>query len=256
MTTLKILTITAGLSEPSSTTLLGEELGEAALKSIETLGLSAEITPLPLRSIATEITNHYLTGFPTGKLAQALDWVRESDAIIAVSPTFKASYTGLFKSFWDLVDDKSMASKPVLAAATGGTARHSLMIDAAMRPLFGYFHAHVIPTGVFAATNDFGADTSLQRRIDRAGAELAQILGWKVGAQATVAEKTSSATVSTDPINPTLEESFDDANGANSGDLFGLAVEKPSPGNSRGERKVAGLRPLSVTPFEQLLKGN
>lgn len=120
---MKILTITAGLSEPSSTGLLGEQLTGATRISLEKLGINAEFETINLRDIAKSITDHYLTGFPLGKLAIALDAVREADAVIAVTPTFKASYNGLFKSFWDLVDDDALAGTAVLAAATGGTAR-------------------------------------------------------------------------------------------------------------------------------------
>ena len=143
MKPLKILTITAGLSEPSSTALLSEQLSEATQQSLNAFDISVEITPIHLRSLAKDITNHYLTGFPMGELATALDALTEADAIITVTPTFKATYTGLFKSFWDLVEDESMVGKPVLIAATGGTARHSLMIDTALRPLFGYFKAQI-----------------------------------------------------------------------------------------------------------------
>lgn len=143
-----ILVVTAGLGEPSATALLGDNLAEATRQALETAGLDAQFTTISLRSIAKEITNHYLTGFPMGKLAEALDAVRSADAIIAVTPVFKASYSGLFKSFWDLVEDGSLADKPVLIAATGGTARHSLVLDMAMRPLFSYLKATVAPSGV------------------------------------------------------------------------------------------------------------
>lgn len=251
MKPIKILTITAGLSEPSSTALLGEQLSEATEQNLGAFGISVEVTPIHLRSLAKDITNHYLTGFPMGELATALDALTEADAVITVTPTFKATYTGLFKSFWDLVDDEAMVGKPVLVAATGGTARHSLMIDTALRPLFGYFKAHVVPTGVFAATDDFGSDTSLQGRIDRAGAELAQMLAWKLGSQVALTKEGTSE-VETAPIDPASEETFDDLDGVNSGDFFGIAVEKQP--RQEHKHKSPGLKELKVTPFEQLLK--
>ena len=48
------------------------------------------------------------------------------------------------------------AGVPVLLAATGGTERHSLMIEHAIRPLFTYLGAEPVRTGVYAATSDFG----------------------------------------------------------------------------------------------------
>ncbi len=104
----------------------------------------------------------------------------EADAVIAVTPVFSASYSGLFKSFFDVLEDGTLAGKPVLIAATAGTARHSLVLDFAMRPLFAYLRADVVPTGVFAASSDFGSGAgvgvgggSLSTRIDRAAGELA-----------------------------------------------------------------------------------
>jgi FMN reductase len=133
---------------------------------------------IELRDLAHLITDNLLTGFPTGALADAVRRVVEGDAVVAVTPVFAASYSGLFKSFVDVLDEGTLAGKPVLVAATAGTARHSLMLDFAMRPLFAYLRADVVPTGVFAASSDFGSDSgvtggSLSTRIDRAAGELA-----------------------------------------------------------------------------------
>lgn len=261
MKTPRITVVTAGLSEPSSTALLGEQLADATLQALGKTGVHPAVETINLRSIATDITNHFLTGFPAGKLTGALDSVYASDALIVVSPTFKASYTGLFKSFWDLVEDGSLAGKAVLVAATGGTSRHSLMIETAMRPLFTYLKAHVAPSGVFAATDDFGADAGLQPRIDKAAAEFAQIIGWlgnlpthsqpqqtspsahPASAAEAVNESERAAALSDDTLS---DPDFDDVNGANSGSFFGIAKE----------RKAPGLEPLKVIPFEQLLNNN
>ena len=89
-----------------------------------------------------------------------------------MTPVFNASYSGLFKMFFDALDPDALTGTPVLIAATAGTARHSLVLDHAMRPLFAYLRAVVVPTGVFAATEDFGSP-GLSDRITRAAAELA-----------------------------------------------------------------------------------
>ncbi len=106
-----------------------------------------------------------------GSSTAAIEKVIGADALIAVTPVFSGSYSGLFKSFFDNLDVNALDGKPVLVGATGGSARHSLMLDHAMRPLFSYLHASVVPTGVMAATEDFGTP-GLDRRIDRAAAEL------------------------------------------------------------------------------------
>ena len=100
-----------------------------------------------------------------------------ADGLIAVSPIFNASYSGLFKLFFDVLERDALDGVPVLIGATGGTARHSLALDHALRPLFAYLGALALPTGVYAAAEDWGqagdADGRWPRRIGRAGAELA-----------------------------------------------------------------------------------
>ncbi|MDY6051050.1 MAG: CE1759 family FMN reductase [Rothia sp. (in: high G+C Gram-positive bacteria)] len=251
MITPSILVVTAGLGEPSTTALLGENLSEATAHALAVAGVEASFTQISLRSLATDITNHYLTGFPMGKLATALDQVREADALIVVTPVFKASYSGLFKSFWDLVEDGSLAGKPVLIAATGGTARHSLVLETAMRPLFSYLKAIVAPSGVFAATEDFGSDRSLVSRISKAATEFAQLVLWALGA-ATSAEQAAQQ-ASKGGARTAKQQTVQDAN---AGSFFGI-LEKERGGQAPAAAyKAPGLEALTVTPFEELLKGN
>ena len=80
-----------------------------------------------------------------------------ADAVIVVTPIFSASYSGLFKTFFDVIEPDALAGKPVLIGATGGTARHSLALEYALRPLFTYLHAVVVPTAVYAAPRTGGA---------------------------------------------------------------------------------------------------
>jgi FMN reductase len=174
----RIVVISAGLSVPSSTRILADALGTATRRRLADLGQDCEVTVVELRDLAHAITDNMLTGFPTGALADAVRRVTEADAVVAVTPVFSASYSGLFKSFFDVLDDGVLDGKPVLIAATAGTARHSLVLDFAMRPLFFYLRADVVNTGVFAASSDFGSGSlgatgSLSDRIDRAAGELA-----------------------------------------------------------------------------------
>jgi FMN reductase len=169
--------VSAGLSQPSSTRLLADRLTEATVSSFrERTGEEVEVTVVELRDIAHELTDNLLTGFPPARLRAAVDTVLGADALVAVTPIFNASYSGLFKTFFDVLDEGSLDGKPVLVGATGGTARHSLALDLAVRPLFAYLRSDVVPTAVFAASEDWGAggaDGGLARRIDRAGGELA-----------------------------------------------------------------------------------
>jgi len=167
--------VTAGLSQPSSTRLLADQLAAAGDRALRLLEEDVRVEVIELRDLAHQLTDNLLTGFPAGALADALRTVRDADALIAVTPVFSASYSGLFKTFFDVLDDGALEGKPVLMAATAGTARHSLVLEFALRPLFAYLKADVVPTAVFAASEDFGAGGSsdaLSARVDRAAREL------------------------------------------------------------------------------------
>jgi FMN reductase len=170
---MKLVAVSAGLSVPSSTRLLADRLAAA------TAGRApADVRVVELRDLAVEIAHNFASGFPGPNLASALDAVAEADGLIVVTPVFSASYSGLFKSFFDVLgvrDQDALAGKPVLIAATGGTARHSLVLDHALRPLFAYLKAVVVPTGVYAASEDWGAE-GLPGRIERAAGELAALM--------------------------------------------------------------------------------
>jgi len=174
-----IVVISGGLSQPSATKLFADRLAQATLREVGLHGARSEVVWVELRELAHDITNHLLTGFPAPPLAEAIAALRDADAVIAVTPVFSASYSGLFKAFIDILDTDSLDGTPVLIAATGGSARHSLALEYAVRPLMAYLRAAVVPTSVFAATGDFGDDdtaATLADRIDRAAAELADAI--------------------------------------------------------------------------------
>ena len=175
--TKRIVVISAGLSVPSSTRLLADLLGQATERAIEARGAEVEVEVVELRPLAHALADHMLTGFPSGELVGVIDRVHRADGLVVVTPVFAASYSGLFKSFFDVLENGALDGKPVLVAATAGTARHSLVLDHALRPLFAYLHAVVVPTGVFAAAEDFGGgDGSLEKRVERAAGELAALV--------------------------------------------------------------------------------
>ena len=172
----RIVVLTAGLSQPSSTRLLGDRLAAALQRQLAERGDAPEIRVVELREHARDLTNHLLTGFAGGELAALYDEVRDADALVAVTPIFSASYSGLFKTFFDVLPPETLVGKPVLIAATAGTPRHSLALEHAMRPLFAYLRAVVVPTAVFAATEDWANGVALDERVDRAAGELAALL--------------------------------------------------------------------------------
>jgi FMN reductase len=171
----KLVVVTAGLSSPSSTRILADQLAAATSAALSAGGAAADVEVLELRDLAHAVTDNLLTGFPSGDLADAVASVAAADAVIAVTPVFSASYSGLFKSFFDVLEPGALDGTPVLMGATAGTARHSLVLEHALRPLFSYLHAVPVPTPVFAASEDFGS-RGLAERVERAAGELADTL--------------------------------------------------------------------------------
>lgn len=172
-----LVVITAGTGTPSSSRLLGERLADATVASLAEAEATAEVTHLELRTLAVSLANHLATGVPDARLREAFDAVLAADGVIAVTPVFNGSYSGLFKLFFDALDEGALRGRPVLAAATGGSARHSLVIEHAMLPLFYYLKASIAPHPVFAATKDWGAaGGKLGRRIRTAADAFASMV--------------------------------------------------------------------------------
>ncbi|WP_447924886.1 FMN reductase [Georgenia muralis] len=175
-----IVVVSAGLGRPSSTRLLADRLAGATVTELEARGVTATVETVELRDVAHEIVNTMLTGFATGALAEVMDKVTRADGLVAVTPIFTTTYSGLFKSFVDVIDKDALVGMPVLLGATGGTARHSLALEYSVRPLLTYLRADVATTSVFAATEDWAGETDtvnpLPNRIARAGRELAEMV--------------------------------------------------------------------------------
>lgn len=174
-----IAVVSAGLREPSSTRLLADRLAARTADTLAAQGTEADVRVIELRLLARAIADAMVTGYIDPALESAFDLIAEADGLIAVTPAFNASFSGLFKSFFDVLPESSASDLPVMIAATGGTERHSLVLEHAMRPMFSYLHAIVSPTGVYAATDDFGevGAASLSQRIDRAAQQFVRLLG-------------------------------------------------------------------------------
>jgi FMN reductase len=180
MTPRTLAVVTAGLSVPSSTRLLADRLAVAAVAALAEQGVAANVQVIELREHARGLADMLVTGFAGTGLRAALDEVARADGLLAVTPVFSASYSGLFKTFFDVLDPDALTGKPVLLGATAGSARHSLVLEHAMRPLFAYLRAVVVPTAVFAATEDWAASDGPGRglvdRVERAAGELAALM--------------------------------------------------------------------------------
>jgi len=178
--TRRLVVVHAGVSQPSSTGLLAERLAAATSDALLERGHEALVEVVDVRDHAQALANALLTGFPSGALREALEAVAAADGVIAVTPVYQASYSGLFKMFFDALRVGELRGTPVLMAATAGTARHSLVLEHALRPLFAHLKAVTVPTAVFAASEDWGASGSVDRGLDTrigvAAAELADLV--------------------------------------------------------------------------------
>lgn len=176
----RITVLSAGLGVPSSSRLLADQLAASAGRQLHEAGFGVSVDVVELRDLAVDIANNFVTGYASPRLAEVIANLEASDGIIAVSPVFSASYSGLFKSFIDVLDPKSLEGKAVLLGATGGTDRHQMVLDYAMRPLFSYLRTRMTATGVFAGPQDWGTTddggSSLSERIDRAAREFTRLL--------------------------------------------------------------------------------
>jgi FMN reductase len=191
--TRRITVLSAGLGVPSSSRLLADQLTAAAEHRLADAGYQVEVDVVELRDLAVDIANNFVTGYAAPRLAEVIAGVEASDGIIAISPVFSASYSGLFKSFIDVLDPKSLEGKAVLLGATGGTDRHQMVLDYAMRPLFTYLRTRIAATAVFAGPQDWGntddGGTPLSERVHRAASEFAGLLkGEQPGGKPAMAE--------------------------------------------------------------------
>ena len=176
MTSFHLAVITAGVTQPSSTRLLADRLTAATLAGLAPREVVVEV--VDVRDVAHDVTDNVLTGFASPELQVRLDAITEADAVIVATPIYAASYSGLFKMLVDVLPADALRDTPVLLGATGGTARHSLAIDHALRPLFAHLGALVAPVAVFAASEDWGSTDAgrLGERIERAGRSFAALV--------------------------------------------------------------------------------
>jgi FMN reductase len=167
----RLVVISAGTSDPSATRMLADRAAARVAALARERGEQVTITVVDLREIATEVSTALVSQLAGPRLERAAAALRAADGIIAATPVYMAGASGLFTSFFDVLDKDLIIAKPVVLAATAGTARHALVVDEQIRALFAYLRALAVPTSLFAAPEDW-ADAALNQRIDRAALEL------------------------------------------------------------------------------------
>ncbi|HEY8474672.1 MAG TPA: CE1759 family FMN reductase [Natronosporangium sp.] len=171
----KLVVVSAGASDPSTTRLLADRTAARVAAIAADRGRTVTSTVIELRELATEIMSAMTARLVGRRLSEAVAALRDADGIIATTPVYKAGPSGLFTSFFQVLDDDLLIAKPVILGATAGTARHALVVDDQLRGLFAFLRALPVPTSLFAASEDWN-DPALRERIDRAATELVLLM--------------------------------------------------------------------------------
>ncbi|HEX3516782.1 MAG TPA: CE1759 family FMN reductase [Trebonia sp.] len=193
--TFNLVVVSAGTSDPSSTRMLADRTAQRVAAVAERRGETVHTRVIDLRELATDITTALTSQLITQKLQQAVDALGAADGLIAAAPVYKAGPSGLFTSFFHVLDNDLLIGLPVVLAATAWTARHALVVDDQMRSLFAYLRTLPVPTSLFAAPEDWGTNagesrggeprggeprggdqSALNKRIDRAAFELVLLM--------------------------------------------------------------------------------
>ncbi|MDH4906386.1 FMN reductase [Xanthomonas euvesicatoria] len=147
---LRVVAVSGGMQRPSKAVALAEHL----------LELIADHAPcerhlVELGALAPHFAGALWRTQVPDTVEQALCLVEQADVLVVATPVYRGSFTGLFKHFFDFIDQDALIDTPVLLAATGGSDRHALVIDHQLRPLFSFFQARTLPLGVYATDRDF-----------------------------------------------------------------------------------------------------
>jgi FMN reductase len=173
---LELVVVSAGLGEKSSSTRLGEQLGRATVAALADEGVQAHVAHIEVRLLAEDLVAQLIGRVASPGIHEAQAAMLAADGVVVVTPIYNSSFSGLFKLFFDCLDPRTMTGRPVMLAATGGSPRHSLVIENSLLPLFYYFKALIVPSSVFAAASDSAHPGELELRVQQAAARFARFV--------------------------------------------------------------------------------
>jgi FMN reductase len=147
---ISVVGVSGSPTRPSRTTALVQEVAETFAARV-----GGEATVIELAPLLGELGSGPFRGDIGPAAREALEAVEAADLIVVGSPAYRATYTGLFKLFFDHIGQHALVDKPIVLTATGGSDRHALLVEHQMRPLFGFFQSLTVPLGIFANEGDF-----------------------------------------------------------------------------------------------------
>ena len=162
---LNVVGISGSLSAPSKTLALVQFVTERLGRELDARGQVVDVSRLPQLGV---MRSREAAG---PEEAAAFAAVEAADLLVVGSPVYKGSYSGLFKHFIDFVDYGGLVGKPVALLATGGSERHALVIEHQLRPLFAFFQAQPLGTGLFLTEREWSGSELIgeaaSRRFER-----------------------------------------------------------------------------------------
>ncbi|SFF35109.1 FMN reductase [Paenibacillus algorifonticola] len=88
--------------------------------------------------------------FDSPAIVEATALVEGAGAVIIASPVYKASFTGVLKTFLDLLPQKGLEGKIITPFFIGGSLAHLLSIDYSLKPVLASMGAKHFASGVYA----------------------------------------------------------------------------------------------------------
>lgn len=147
---LRLTAVSGGMQRPSRSTALAAHLMDLIAQA-----LPCEQRLVELGTLAPQVVGAICRAQLPAMVERELAAVEQADVLVVATPVYRGSYTGLFKHFFDFIEQDALIDTPILLAATGGSERHALVIEHQLRPLFGFFQARTWPLGVYATDRDF-----------------------------------------------------------------------------------------------------
>lgn len=180
---LSVVGVSGSPTHPSRTTVLVDEVTRSYAEASGGIARTIRLAPLLPELGAGPFRNSL-----SPAVVEALEAVESADILVVGSPAYRATYTGLFKLFFDHIGQYALVDKPVVLTATGGSDRHALLVEHQMRPLFGFFQSLTVPLGIYASENDFAdyqiRSEDLRARIDTAVARTLPLIRANVDPEA------------------------------------------------------------------------